>query len=97
MRTFFVYMLFCFDGSFYVGITNNVQRRLFEHNHGLNPTSYTFSRRPVRLVYSTEFETAIDAIDWEKRVKRWSHRKKRSLITGDWDAIRRFAKSPNRN
>jgi len=52
VRIYYVYMLRCIDGTFYTGITNNIERRYAEHCDGLDPTSYTHSRRPLRLVYA---------------------------------------------
>ena len=55
MKRYFVYMLQCFDGTFYVGVTNDVTRRFAEHEYGLNDKCYTHMRRPLRLVYAGEF------------------------------------------
>ena len=93
MKNYFVYMLFCFDGTFYVGITNDVERRVAEHNLGISQKSYTFTRRPVRLVHSSAFSDVEAAIAWEKHLKGWSHRKKRALAAGDWESVRRFCRS----
>ena len=82
MRKYYVYMLQCSDGSYYTGVTNDCQRRLAEHSEGLSDTSYTFSRLPVELVYVAEFQYVLDAIAWEKRIKRWGRKKKEALIAG---------------
>ncbi|MGA8574644.1 MAG: GIY-YIG nuclease family protein [Candidatus Cybelea sp.] len=92
MKSYFVYMVRCADGSFYTGITNNVEYRVGQHNFGTDPESYTFARRPVRPVYVAEFHDVIDAIQWEKHVKKWSHAKKQALAAGDWNAVRRLAR-----
>jgi predicted GIY-YIG superfamily endonuclease len=84
-------MLRCIDGTFYTGMTNDVTRRFDEHNVGSNATCYTFSRRPLRLVYVGEFPTALEAIAFEKRLKNWTHRKKRAFADRDWPALSRFA------
>ncbi|MCF6378605.1 GIY-YIG nuclease family protein [Nocardioides KLBMP 9356] len=53
----FVYMLRCSDGSYYVGSTRNLERRLFQHNHAVEDACvYTRSRRPVELVWHGEVE-----------------------------------------
>jgi putative endonuclease len=91
-----VYIVRCADESFYTGITNNVEYRVGQHNFGTDPESYTFTRRPVRLVYSSEFRDVIDAIAWEKHVKHWSRAKKQALIDGDWSKIRRLARGKDR-
>ncbi|MDZ7740550.1 MAG: GIY-YIG nuclease family protein [Bacteroidota bacterium] len=52
MKTnYYVYILQCSDNSFYTGITNNLERRLKQHQAGINPDCYTFTRRPLHLVY----------------------------------------------
>ena len=91
MRTYYVYMLQCFDGTFYTGVTNNVERRFREHCDGHDPDSYTHTRRPLLLVHVSEFDRPIDAIAWEKRLKGWSHKKKRSLIRGDANLLIRLS------
>jgi putative endonuclease len=93
MKSYFVYMLRCSDGSFYVGITNNPDYRVAQHNYGIDRTCYTLTRRPVELVHSSEFREVDDAIRWEKQLKRWSRAKKSALIAGDWEAIHRLAKN----
>ena len=50
-----VYILKCSDGIYYTGITNDPERRLKEHNSGVNERSYTYSRRPVEMVYCERF------------------------------------------
>jgi len=89
---YFVYLLRCSDHSFYAGVTNNVGKRLEEHLQGIDPKSYTFSRRPLELVYRAEFSDITDAIAFEKRVKRWSRKKKEALIEGDQEALEHFSK-----
>jgi putative endonuclease len=83
MSEYSVYIVHCVDGSYYTGVTNNLERRLSEHNDGMDPCSYTHSRRPVCLVYSEEFGDIEDAIDAEKQIKGWSRKKKEALIQGD--------------
>jgi putative endonuclease len=87
MEEFCVYMVCCDDGSYYIGITNDPVRRVWEHNVGNDPRCYTFTRRPVRLVYSSVFSDVREAIAWEKRIKGWSRAKKEALIRGDWELI----------
>ena len=93
MKTYFVYILKCKDDSFYTGITNNVERRLYEHNIGLHKEAYTFSRRPVELVLYEMFTEPTQAILVEKKIKGWSRRKKQALIDEDWDKLVLFSKN----
>ena len=93
MKIYYIYMVMCTDGTFYVGVTNNLERRIGEHNFGLDPHCYTFSRRPVVLVYSEDFHDIVEAIAVEKKLKKWSHVKKSALARGDWATISRLAKT----
>jgi putative endonuclease len=72
-------MLRCFDGTFYVGVTNDVDRRFGEHSIGTDKESYTYFRRPLRLVYVGEFQRPNEAIAFEKKLKGWTHAKKRAF------------------
>ncbi|MGQ3088551.1 GIY-YIG nuclease family protein, partial [Flavobacterium sp.] len=82
MKFYYVYMLRCRDGTFYTGITNNVDIRVDQHNAGIKPDSYTYSRRPVTLAFVQEFMDPVQAIAFEKRLKKWSKAKKEALIRG---------------
>jgi putative endonuclease len=62
MCEYFVYMLHCSDGSYYVGVTNDLDLRISQHQEGKDLLSYTHRRRPVKLVYSAEFREVTDAI-----------------------------------
>ena len=92
-KTYYVYILKCSDGSYYTGITNNIAVREREHKLGTDRTCYTFSRRPVVLVYSESYPEAIYAIRREKQIKGWSRRKKEALIFGNNDQLPELSKS----
>jgi predicted GIY-YIG superfamily endonuclease len=62
-----------------------------QHHSGLVP-GYTQSRHPLELVWFHETELRIDALALELKVKDWSRAKKKALIRGDWDAVRRLSK-----
>ena len=85
-------MLLCSDGTFYVGVTNSLERRIAEHQSGVDPKSYTHQRRPVELVWSDSFTQVGDAIAAEKQIKPWSKSKKRALINGDFERLSLLAK-----
>ncbi len=54
MKQYFVYILLCNDGSYYTGITNDIERRLYEHENGIDPKSHTY-KRPVKLIFYERF------------------------------------------
>lgn len=91
----YVYILLCADGTFYVGVTNNPDRRLAEHNEGRSEKSYTYFRRPCQMVYQRRFRNFMDALAREKQIKRWSHAKKQALIEGNIDELKRLAQCRN--
>jgi len=82
-----VYMLRCYDGSYYTGITSDLAGRLQQHEQGVHADAYTFKRRPVTLVYSAVFNDVMEAIRWEKIVKGWRRAKKETLIAGDYEKL----------
>jgi predicted GIY-YIG superfamily endonuclease len=90
--SFWVYILECADGSFYTGHTDNLEKRLAEHEQNLFPC-YTSKRLPVKLVFYSEFHTRDDAFLRERQIKGWSHRKKQALIKGDWKKLIAFSKA----
>ncbi len=87
----FVYILRCADDTFYVGHAENLQARLKEHNGG-HGAQYTAIRRPVRLVYSEEFDSLKAAVFRERQLKRWSRAKKEALISGEFDRLKQLSK-----
>jgi predicted GIY-YIG superfamily endonuclease len=91
--SFWVYILRCADGRFYTGQTDNLDRRIAEHQHG-GFSDFTSRRKPVTLAWSERFDTRLEALDAEKRIKPWSRAKKEALIRGDWSAVSYFAKPP---
>ena len=58
-------------------MTNNLERRLTDHSVGLDPKSYTFSRRPVVMSATFEFNNVFFAISFEKQIKRWSRQRRK--------------------
>lgn len=80
------YILRCSDGSYYVGSTVDLDRRLSEHNEGCG-AAYTRRRRPVVLAWCGEFDSVADAFAFEKRVQGWSRRKREALITGNLEVL----------
>jgi putative endonuclease len=84
----YVYLLRCSDGSFYVGSAtgHDLAPRIDQHNAGTYP-GYTFSRRPVTLVWSEYFDRVTDGIAAERQIKGWSRAKKEALIRSDWKQV----------
>jgi tRNA/rRNA methyltransferase len=90
--SFYVYVLRCVDGSYYVGHTDDLERRLAAHQTGMI-AGHTYYRRPVRLVFHEEFPSREDAFLRERQVKGWSRRKKEALIKGDWDSVKQLSRA----
>ena len=95
MKLYHVYILLCCDGLTYTGVTNNISRRLFEHKSGLNKTCFTYRRRPVKLIFHQEFNDILQAIYFEKKIKKWSAKKKRALANEDFDLLQLLAECRN--
>ncbi|MCW3070576.1 MAG: hypothetical protein JWO44_466 [Bacteroidetes bacterium] len=87
MKTMYVYILKCSDGSYYTGVTNDLEKRFLIHEEGINRNCYTFLRRPLKIVYYKIFNNPIDAIAFEKQVKGWSRRKKEALINEQYELL----------
>lgn len=80
--SYYVYILECADNTLYVGCTNNLERRLVEHNHAKGGAHYTKIRRPVTLKYSETFPALAEARKREAEIKSWQRPKKLALIGG---------------
>lgn|SRR5690554_1162267 len=93
MKTYYVYILKCSDNSYYTGVTNNIERRLLEHTSGFNVDCYTYNRRPLELVFVTEFNDINQAIAFEKQVKGWSRKKKEAIINNRWEDLPELSKN----
>jgi putative endonuclease len=90
------YILECADKSYYVGSTTNLDARLWQHNHGPDGAAYTRRRRPVRLVWSGEFETVAEAYAFEKQVQGWNRAKREALIRNEYADLRALASRARR-
>ena len=80
-KEWYFYIVRCKDNSLYSGIATDVKDRVREHNSG-NGAKYTFSRRPVTLVYSERHNNVSEARKRELQVKEWTRIKKERLIVG---------------
>ncbi len=90
----YVYILKCADGTFYTRSTNNLERRILEHQEGKG-ANYTRSRLPVELVYFEEYPRIDGAFYREKELQRWSHQKKEALIRGDIGKLKKLSRPKN--
>ena len=79
MKQWFVYILECSDGSFYTGITTDLEKRVRRHNSG-SGAKYTRSRRPVKLIYGKETASKSAAKRKEIEIKSLSRENKERLI-----------------
>lgn len=75
----YTYVLQCKDGTLYTGWTNNLEKRLKDHNEGKG-AKYTKSRRPVMLAYHEVFETKKEAMRREYAIKHMSRKEKEKMI-----------------
>jgi len=77
---YYLYILKCADKTLYTGITRDLKRRLAEHNSTKLGAKYTFSRRPVKIVYSKKFKNRSSASREEYRIKKLKRIDKLKLI-----------------
>ena len=89
---FWIYILRCADGTYYTGHTDDLERRVAQHQSGIMQ-GYTHHCRPVTLMFSEYFPTRIEALERERQIKDWSRAKKEALFRSDWQAVSRAAGS----
>ena len=77
---YYLYILECADNTLYTWITTDINRRLEEHNLSKLWAKYTSIRRPVKLIYSAEFENRSEASKEEYRIKKLKKEDKLKLI-----------------
>ena len=78
---YYVYILRCSDNSLYCGQTNNLERRIKEHNSDkFKSAKYTKGRRPVKLVYFEKNQTVNEALKREYEIKKLPKTKKEILV-----------------
>ena len=90
----YVYILKCANGKFYTGSTNDLEKRLAEHNMG-EGANFTKKHLPVELVYFEEFERIDEAFYREKQIQGWTRKKKEALINGEFNKLHELAKCHN--
>ena len=92
---FWVYILRCSDGSYYVGHTDDLEQHVSQHQSG-ELGGYTAHRLPVQLAYSNEYTTRDEAFAAERQIKGWSRKKKEALMRADWEELQRLAPGRSR-
>jgi putative endonuclease len=95
LKYFYTYILECSYKSFYTGITDDIERRLIEHNSNEYPQSYCHERRPVKLVFAELFLQPEPAIEFEKQIKGWNRKKKEALIEKNFERLKELAVCKN--
>ena len=78
----YVYIVKCKDGTYYTGYTNDLKRRIKQHNAG-EGAKYTKGRRPVKLVHSERFKSKSRAMQREYEIKQFTRQKKVEIIKQD--------------
>lgn len=78
---YYVYLLKCSDNTYYCGYTNNLEKRINNHNTSKSGAKYTKYRRPVILKYFETFENLSDALKREYRIKKLTREQKEKLIS----------------
>src|SRR4030095_6414783 len=94
-HSYILYIVECKDWSYYIDITNDLEKKSWEHNTGQDINSYTYSRRPVELKYFETFTDVNQAIAREKQIKGWSRKKKQALIAQNFDKLKELSKTKN--
>ena len=87
----YMYILLCFDDSYYVESTRHLQHRLRQHQNGKG-ANHTANRLPVVLLYFEEFNRIDHAFYREKQIQKWSRKKKEALMAGDIKLLSKLAK-----
>ncbi len=91
MSYFYVYILKCKDGSYYVGQTDDIEKRVSEYQAG-RYSGYTSTRLPIEVVFVQPFASRREALFAEYQIKKWGKKKREALIVGSWDKVRILSK-----
>lgn len=92
MKKAFVYILKCSDDSYYIGHTENIEKRLQEHSTKIDKNCYIANRLPIQLLYVKEFETRNEAFIFERKIKKWNRAKKEALMSGNIQSLKKLSK-----
>ena len=84
MEEWYVYIVECSDETFYVGTTNNIEKRVAKHNAGKG-AKYTRGRAPVRIRYTRSFESRSEACKHEYQLKQHTKLEKLAIINATFE------------
>ena len=90
----YMYILECANGSYYIGSTRNLFKRVAAHQNGIG-ANYTKKHLPVCLVYFEEFDKIWKAFYREKQIQRWTSHKKSALVKGEFKKLKELAACKN--
>lgn len=91
MKKWFLYILFCDRKTFYVGMTDNLERRIYQHKQKQSLFTKKFST--IELTYFEQYLTRKEAEKREKQIKGWSIAKKKALIQGNKELLIKLSKA----
>lgn len=94
-KTYYVYIILCYDNTYYTGLTDDLIRRFEEHVNGTYESCYTFKRRPLILKYYESIPFLPDAIEREAQIKGWSKAKKLALVEGNFHKLQLLSQCNN--
>jgi putative endonuclease len=92
-HNYYVYIVECSDSAYYIGVTNDLEGRIQQHNDGISKGCFTYARRPVVLKYAEHFRNIKAAIAYEKQLKGWSRKKKEALFIDDIEGLKKLSQS----
>ena len=90
----YMYILECCDGSYYTGSTNDLEKRIEQHQQG-EGANHTKKRLPVKLVYYEVFQRIDAAFYREKQIQGWNRKKKEALIKGEINLLHQLSECKN--
>jgi len=80
------------DGTYYTGITNSIEIRMWQYRNRIHPDCYVNQKGSFELVRVETYEYVLDAIGREKQIKHWSRKKKDALVAGNWEKLPALSK-----
>ena len=90
MHSFVYFMTNTYNNVLYLGVTSNLEKRVWEHKNGINKRSFTFKHNCHKLVYYEAFGDIRYAIAREKQLKNWKREWKNALVAKDnpdWEEL----------